>query len=210
MRIETSEEVYVQLVQAKSRVAPIKKISIPRLELLPATIGSRLANSMTEYFLSDLQASFIFWTDSSTVLAWLNRANNWSVFVRNRVNEILTLTKKQQWHHVPGDLNPADLPSRGCSAKKLLKSRWWERPQWLKFPSSEWPSQNFSFNEEDIKNETLKTLVCNLDFADSGWYYKYFSRFSEVVRMVAWMKRFIDNCRTQTRFGWIWNSIWLN
>ncbi|XP_044751642.1 uncharacterized protein LOC123311641 [Coccinella septempunctata] len=100
------------------------------------------------------------------------------------------------WYHVPGDMNPADLPSLGCSAKSLADGRWWEGPKWLCDPISQWPSQNFDSNEEEINCERRKTVVSSLPVSkDFVWYYKYFSKFSKIVKMVTWIKRFVNNSR---------------
>ena len=72
-------------------------------------------------------AEIVLWLDSKTALHWINNAGEWKQFVRHRVNEILQLTKKGQWRHCPGDSNPADLGSRGVSAKSLKVSKlWWK------------------------------------------------------------------------------------
>lgn len=68
----------------------------------------------------------------------LNRYDEWGTFVGNRVREIVKLTSPENWNHVPGKLNPADLASRGSSPRELMRSRWWEGPQWLKLPQNQW------------------------------------------------------------------------
>src|SRR5207237_195441 len=118
-------EVNVQLIQAKSRVAPLKKGTIPRLELLGCTVGARLLSSVQKSL--EIENVPVFcWTDSSTALAWIHRNDEWGTFVGNRVKEILKLTGDGVWRHVPGTKNQADLPSRGCTPKELLESSWWE------------------------------------------------------------------------------------
>ena len=106
----------VQLIASKSRVAPKKlKGNVHRLELLGCTIGARLV--VTVQKMLDCNNVPIFcWSDSSTALSWIHKEEQWSVFVRNRVKEIRDLTRSEDWRHVPGIENPADLPSRGCNA----------------------------------------------------------------------------------------------
>ncbi|XP_035232504.1 armadillo repeat-containing protein gudu-like, partial [Stegodyphus dumicola] len=101
--------------------------------------GSRLANSIIKALsLPDLKVTF--WSDSTTALWWITEQGNWSVFVENRVKEIRELTRGHSWRHVPGKLNIADLLSRGCFAKQMLRSRWWEGPLWLREGPENWPT----------------------------------------------------------------------
>jgi hypothetical protein len=112
----------VQLIQVESRVAPAKLVTIPRLELLAATIGARLATSI-EKELEQKDMTLSFWIGSSTVIAWIKRDDHWGVFVWSRVQEVRELTLKESWRHVPGVINPADLLIRGCTVQQLLQTR---------------------------------------------------------------------------------------
>ncbi|GFT96034.1 uncharacterized protein TNCV_313171 [Trichonephila clavipes] len=114
LRSENENSASCQLVQARSRVTPLKSISIPRLELLACTIGARLARTVKE----DLKLPSLpvfYWSDSTNALYWIKKSENWAVFVSNRVKEIRNLSNPDDWYYVPGSKNPADLPSRGCS-----------------------------------------------------------------------------------------------
>ncbi|UYV78535.1 hypothetical protein LAZ67_16001928 [Cordylochernes scorpioides] len=118
------DRVDIQLIQARTRVAPLKKLTIPRLELLACLIGARLAANVIQ----DLEFEEIprfYWTDSTNALCWIQREDNWAAFVMNRVKEIHNLSSPESWRHIPGRLNPADIPSRGCSAESLKETRWW-------------------------------------------------------------------------------------
>lgn len=199
LRVVFKDQVSVSLLAAKARVTPISKtsskITIPRLELLAATIGARLYQQVAEN-ISCTFSSF-FWSDSSTVIAWIQRVEEWGVFIRNRVEEIRTLTPRENWRYLPGVLNPADLPSRGCSPKQLFKSKWWEGPLWLRDPPELWPSMNIECNEEEIVSEKRKTIVKTLiNIPDPEvWNLNYFSKFIKTVRMIAWVFRFVRNSK---------------
>ena len=125
VRTEYSNCVQVQLVQARSRVSPLKQLTIPRLALKAAMIGARLAVSVKKET-EQGELSLFFWSDSSTVIAWIQREDSWGAFVWNRIQEIRSLTTKEAWCLMPAAMNPADLPSRGCSVRQLLDFKWWE------------------------------------------------------------------------------------
>jgi hypothetical protein len=159
-----STKVSVQLLMAKSRLSPLKKPTIPRLELLACAIGARLT-SFTRGVLNLNNIHCYLWTDSTTALAWIKRNNEWGTFVGNRVKEICTLTNSEDWRHVAGINNPADLPSRGCTPYELLQSRWWEGPKWLYGPAEEWPAGDLSCDESAIlverRRHSAKTMSAN-------------------------------------------------
>ena len=122
----------LSLVQARTRLAPTSKLSIPRLELMGCWMGIQLLKSTIKGFVSSA-ARIILWTDSTSALSWITNGNDWSVFVQNQVKEIQEGTPPiAEWCHVPGKMNPADLPSRGCYPSAFADSRWWEGPEWLK------------------------------------------------------------------------------
>lgn len=204
LRIEKTNRIELFLLAAKSRVAPLRGTTIPRMELLAAVIGARLANSVIEA-LGWRNVRMYYWSDSTTVLAWIMREENWSVFVRNRVQEIKKLSNPTSWRHVPGDKNPADLPSRGCKAKQLVSLKWWEGPHWIKNVlefQNIMASSNFDWNEEEIEKEKSKTtyiLANNEPSRVVNWYYRYFSNYDRIIRLVAWILRFKHNCTNVTK-----------
>ncbi|UYV61278.1 hypothetical protein LAZ67_1004219 [Cordylochernes scorpioides] len=158
LRIEKEDRVDIQLIQARTRVAPLKKLTIPRLELLACLIGARL----TANVIQDLEFEEIprfYWTDSTNALCWIQREDNWAAFVMNRVKEIHNLSPPESWRHIPGRLNPADLPSRGCSAESLKETRWWEGPAWLKVSQEEWPKSTIIPDLEIVYSERRKTIL---------------------------------------------------
>lgn len=203
LRVELEDKVTVQLLSCKSRVAPIGKnksgMTIPRLELMAATIATRLYRLTVEDFsLSNVKSTF--WTDATTVLAWIKRSDPWNVFVTNRVKEIRETTDVSQWRHVPGHENPADLPSRGCMMKKLLENNWWEGPSWLRQSPECWPEGGETASEDEVMREIKKTVVSSMIVSDNtdkdvGWYHNYFSDYNKMIRLVAWVCRFLANCK---------------
>jgi hypothetical protein len=196
VRTAGRDGVSVQLLMAKSRVAPAKASTIPRLELLGCLIGARLCNVATDSLKEDKIKKY-YWTDSTTALAWIRRNDEWGTFVGNRVKQINELTKSEEWKHVPGVVNPADLPSRGCSPTHLLESIWWEGQAWLRKSEDEWPKANTEEDEETISNEKKRSkLVTLVSTAKSdAWYVSRYSSFQKNKRLMAWIRRFVDKSR---------------
>ena len=122
----------VSLVMSKSRVAPLAKTTIPRLELLSALILARLITSVKDA-LSPLFCNVKImrcWTDSITAMYWIKGdEKQWKMFVDNCVQEIRKLVNKDLWQHCPGTENPADIPTRNNDPSRLTKdSRWFLAP----------------------------------------------------------------------------------
>ena len=189
-------DIKCQLLQAKSRVAPLKPITIPRLEILACTIGARLAHTVKEDpNLKNIRT--FFYTDSMNALYWITKQDNWATFISNRVSEIRKLTNPQDWRHIQGKWNPADLPSRGCNPKELLKSQWWNGPEWLKLPIEEWPASEITPDIEVINSERKKTIVSATNSSMNRFdFFQKVSSFSKIVRIMAYVYRFIKNMKS--------------
>ncbi|UYV63397.1 hypothetical protein LAZ67_2003955 [Cordylochernes scorpioides] len=167
LRSETGRENTLTLIWSKVRLAPMKSITIPRLELMAMVLGARLANAIQAALKRKCETTL--WSDSTTALSWIKREIEWRVFVRNRVREIQATTNLNDWRLVPSQLNPADLLSRGCPPSQFVQSRWWEGPEWLKKPKEFWPNSEFSINPKEIKVEEniMKTNInLNIDYKD--------------------------------------------
>jgi hypothetical protein len=100
-------QVLVRFVASKTKIAPVKTQTIPRLELLGAVILARLVNTVVKSLPCDI--SVTYWVDSTTVLHWIKNERAWKQYVNHRVNEIRQLTNKNDWRFCPGQENPADL-----------------------------------------------------------------------------------------------------
>ena len=156
-----------ELLFGKTRLAPLKSkdgkpngLTLPRLELLGVTIGSRAARFCKDELDLPL-TSITLWTDARCVLHWIKSSKPLSVFVANRVSEIRTCGEFLSFRHVPGECNPADVASRGGLVADLQES-WWHGPDWLRTTSDHWPDEDLtlSADESDLasKEEQAPTL----------------------------------------------------
>ena len=163
------------LVLSKSRIAPKKMVenkeevfSIVRLELLSAVITTRAVNYVLTAFekLYKIDEVHCF-TDSLINLCRIkNNPTKYKIWVANRLEEILKTTKPTQWHHCAGLQNPADLPSRGLSAKELRDSHmWWYGPEFMTKPKSEWPTEAEYVMSDDPETKK-KSEELSINFKD--------------------------------------------
>ena len=104
------------IVAAKSRVAPLTAISIPRMELMGAVTGLRLASSVANVLqMSEKQVKF--WCDNMNTLWWIRgHSRSFKPSVANCVGEIQNMTSPEQWKYVPTQNIAADHLTRGMAA----------------------------------------------------------------------------------------------
>ena len=165
IRTEDAEGIVdVRLVMSKAKVSPVKQVSIPRLELLAATIGVKLVQIVTTAFTNArVNWDKVFaYTDSTTVLAWLSRnSRSWVTFVSNRVSAILEIVQRSDWYHVKTEDNPADLASRGCHPGELADDPlWWTGPKWLKDSDFVTPNQDHLVKPETTLDQKPDISRC--------------------------------------------------
>ncbi|XP_046478601.1 uncharacterized protein [Neodiprion pinetum] len=178
-----THEVRVSLVCAKTKVAPLKKVTIPRLELCATNLLVRLMCHV-EKTLNFENTPVYLWTDSTVALAWIkSHPSRWKEFVRNRVTEIQEFARAR-WYHISGFENPADLASRGTSPEQLQKSELWTfGPSWLSKPSVNWPSLS-PRPEENIHLEERKGLSTHIATAKPLQIWDLVDRYSKLSTLL--------------------------
>ena len=195
--VQPDGSVKVSFYMAKARPSPIKRRSIPMLELQAAVLGARLGTFVAEALKVPMSQRF-FWTDSMNVLYWVRSpSRKFKLEVGNRVSEIQRATDSSNWRHVSGITNPADLPTRGLSANKLSDSAlWWSGPSFLSEDSSEWPARQIVVPQELpglLKKQTQISMSGAVPVVteDSRLHPEHFSSFGRLVRVTAWCSRFV-------------------
>ncbi|XP_062558258.1 uncharacterized protein LOC134223135 [Armigeres subalbatus] len=198
MRISGDVGVEVALVGAKSKVAPLKVLSVPRLELMAAVLGARMADSISTSHTYDI-VSIHLWSDSSTVLAWINSDHRkYNKFVGVRVGEILSMTKMNQWRWLPTKKNPADEATKWGSGPNFdSKGRWFCGPSFLYLSEAEWPQNN---NSMSTGEEAINVSNVHHTIPSSSIEFQRFSKWERLLRTQAYVTRFIGNIKClQTR-----------
>lgn len=188
--IDADNFIHVNLVTSRTRVAPIKQQSVPRLELMGAVLLSELISEVAEV-LKITPSQIHAWTDSSVVLAWLSKhPSHWTTFVGNRVSTILSCVDNSHWAHVQSAHNPADLASRGVTPQELVSSSLWSKgPAWLHEDTIEYTRpKSITTNTEQ---RSVKVHVITEPHQGDLFWTKY-SSLTRFIRVIAYCRRVLS------------------
>ncbi|XP_043478502.1 uncharacterized protein LOC122508900 [Leptopilina heterotoma] len=159
-RLELQEGIYTNIIASKSRVAPVKPLSIPRLELQAALLGSRLAQTIEKEHNFKIDER-IMWSDSRTVILWVkSNPRFYNTFVAHRLGEISELTSPSEWRWVPTNENPADDATKYTNTPLNSNQRWFFGPSFLKKEKLEWPDQAVVNTDDIINSVNCKKKNC--------------------------------------------------
>ncbi|WP_253302436.1 DUF1759 domain-containing protein [Wolbachia endosymbiont of Psylliodes chrysocephala] len=205
LRISSQNGVEISFLSSKSKVCPLKEITIPRLELQASLLASKLVKRIKESLELRIDEE-IYWTDSRIVLSWIQSdKNRLKQYVRNRVQKILESSNKTCWRWLPTKLNPADHATRDENPKHS-EAKWLTGPAFLHQPFSQWPEGTLdaNFDKSEMTKEMkmdkkefvgavttiMKTLIPLPDC-------QRFSSWTKLVRTTAWVIRFLNHCRNK-------------
>lgn len=198
--LDSNDKYVVRLLCSKSKIAPLKTQTIPRLELCASLLTAELVSKVLKIF-ENLVTNIFYWTDSEITLCRIksNLESNQTklpIFEANRVSKIQELSSSLNWYYVPTQLNPADIVSRGLLASELVNcSFWWNGPEFLTMDQSYWPLQ------KDIKMSSSDSVIIpkvnnivEKDIAQINLLSRY-SKLFKLLRVTAYCLRFVENCR---------------
>ena len=191
-----SKQITCSLITSKSRVAPIKPMTMPRYELQGAVLGARLTYAVQEEIDVPIE-SIHYWVDSTLVLQYIyNETKRFKVFVGNRVAEIRESSDPKQWHHVDSKENPADDITRGLDITKMgPESRWIRGPEFLLKDPSHWPEPPEVLPVDSDDPEVRRINVLAITVSPFIEVFERYSKWTKAFRVVAWILRFYKNCR---------------
>lgn len=193
-RVETAEGYLTTLIAAKTKVAPVKQLSIPRLELCGAVLLVKLITSVVPALKMPISNTRL-WTDSKIVLDWLSvPSRKLNTFVANRTAEIIDNYPRSYWSHVSSEENPADCASRGLSPSELPTfDLWWSGPTFLSQDEANWKVQSSSYGTCEEEKLVIPVLFTIPNQSIIQEIVEKKNSFDQMVRILAFVRRFIHN-----------------
>lgn len=194
IRQQSEDGVHVAFVIGKTRVAPLKQMTIPRMELTAAVLAVRVGKMLQSELQLELEKS-VFWTDSTSDLRYIrNEDKRFHIFVANRIAAIRDASDVSQWRYVPTAQNPADDASRGLRMEQLLnKDRWLAGPEFLRKPEEQWPLNrldgSIADGDPEVKRDPLVNSVVVNDTNPTRQFILHFSDWTRLKAAVAWFLR---------------------
>lgn len=190
-------EIQVIFIAGKTKYAPQKLLSVPKLELQAAVLGTRLMLSIINSHNIKINKCYL-WSDSDTVIHWIRSDyRKYKPFVAHKVAEILDSTHETDWYWLPSKVNPADEATRAKLLPKIdSNNRWIKGPEFLNKSENNWPVQTTKNNnhiEEEIRPKYKQMMIaikfCSIINIDR------FSKFLKLIRVTAWLFRYLYNCK---------------
>ena len=193
--LDSSGQYYCNILIVKTRVAPPKQITIPRLELCAALLLAELVDKVKQSMQIDFNQIY-YWCDSTIVIAWIKMSPSLlKTFIANRISQIQTWTLSKSWHYINTLENPADLLSRGISPSDLLNSNiWFHGPSWLSCSNDQWP--NYTNITKEVQDIPELRTVLETDTNKLLEAIKNCSSLLKLQRIFAYVLRFVNNTLT--------------
>lgn len=197
-RIEDRYGVECCFIGGRTKVAPLKPLSIPRMELQAAVLGARFRNSTLKNHTLSVSRT-VLWSDSSTVLSWLKSdLRKYNQYVGARVSEILETTMLPEWRWIPSKMNPADDATKWKGSFDLdMNSRWFKGPDFLLQAEEFWPT--IEVTQDETEEELRPKYVHTHMKAEIEILPIKFESFLQWERTMAFVFRFINNVKAKLR-----------
>ncbi len=192
--VSSDDQIHCAFLMGKSRLSPMKSVTIPRLELSAAVLSVKLDQTLRRELSLNIDKS-TFWVDSMIVLHYIKSCTQrLQTFVANRVSIIHEGSSPDDWRHVESKLNPADVASRGIDASEIVTERLWiQGPGFLCKEEMEWPASpvTFDVSETDLEVRKTKAFLVSTTCVEGATdiLLEMYSSWYRLKRTVSWILR---------------------